>query len=695
MIMNISKLPKNFTDTEVVTFNSLEELGNIITSTNYSGGLFRNNYTKNDNFISTSVFILDYDNSPGTPEMTLDDAINKVFKDYKCLIATTRNHRRAKTAGTKTLPAVDRFRVILFLDKDITNVEDFYATFGDLSRRFPGADEACKDPARRLFASVEVRYKNENGLLITPTLNRKQSTVTRGATAIVSGEKGIISKATREFMKNGAPAGSWNPALYKAARDYLEQGYTKEEFIEQAEKITGYLDYCDLSTIRSAFSKAPKYPPRILPSLTSAGAMELWVRGWIDENNIELSYKTGLMKMNGKEIEPDTLVTTAYLNNLAWAENNPILTLEGKTVKRRPYSQADIEHVMKLWITEQQSSVIPVYRDLIEFNPMSLDEGNKAIENFIVAVTGTPNKVDIAIMKHFIWQVKRKMNSLHIDWHLMPIFYGDSGSGKTRAISELLRPLNELSYFAPSMSVLDDSRESSVFSKFFIIFMDEMAKAERTNVESIKNKITSETISYRKLGTNINCTIRNNATFIAATNSDLLDLIYDPTSARRFWQIKTLKRCDWSLINSINYLAMWQCVNEQIDSNIKEYLPIIQEVQENELRVKSPIELWLIDYRDSFKPKIVNTSDDKSKSEELMDGDRKVDEESLYNVSFLYDEFVTWAERQKFKHFPTMNKFGRELTNLGVYKTRRRNGWYYEINPSDKKVDNIVPFKKE
>ena len=314
---------------------------------------------------------------------------------------------------------------------------------------------------------------------------------------------------------------------------------------------------------------------------------------------------------------------------------------------------------------------------------------------------------------------------------MMPIFSGQSGSGKTRAISEFLKPINELAYFAPSMSVLDDTREATVFSKFYVIFLDEMARAERVNVEAMKNKITSETISYRKLGTNIACTVKNCATFIAATNMDIQDLIYDPKSARRFWQITSAPRCNWSVINQLNYLAMWQSVDEKADSNVKAYLEDILKIQENELRVKSTIELWLEEFRatQSFKPKRVNgngslkqqdtstserndasTTDasvsgrnDVSASTRLGDtttgrhGDTPIEEDETLNwlsVGFLYNDYLTWAKEQEYRSFYNRNTFGRHLTQLNIPKKRTKTGWCYVIDSAINIVNNVVPFKK-
>lgn len=110
------------------------------------------------------------------------------------------------------------------------------------------------------------------------------------------GQKGFLSKETRDFMQNGAAPGTWNNRLFKAARDYHQNNYTEEEFTEAAEKIEGYLDYPSQRSIRSAFSKDPKHPPR-LPEPIDEG-----------END-----EAGTKKKMKKEVPPAVLIAKNFL----------------------------------------------------------------------------------------------------------------------------------------------------------------------------------------------------------------------------------------------------------------------------------------------------------------------------------------------------------------------------------------------
>lgn len=59
--------------------------------------------------------------------------------------------------------------------------------------------------------------------------------------------------ATKNFLMYGAPAGEWNPRLFKASADLCRCGYTEDEAIDELLKVTGRLDFSDRKTISSAY----------------------------------------------------------------------------------------------------------------------------------------------------------------------------------------------------------------------------------------------------------------------------------------------------------------------------------------------------------------------------------------------------------------------------------------------------------
>lgn len=78
--------------------------------------------------------------------------------------------------------------------------------------------------------------------------------------------KGKLSRATMEFIVNGAQAGQRNISCFKAAKDMQEQGYTTDETFEKLLKspcIDDEFTEKELErTIGSAYSNDPKHDPR-------------------------------------------------------------------------------------------------------------------------------------------------------------------------------------------------------------------------------------------------------------------------------------------------------------------------------------------------------------------------------------------------------------------------------------------------
>ena len=135
-----------------------KDLAKFITTNDYSLITFEDNYRKAKNFKEAEAFGLDFDDG-----MTIGTAV-KAFKDYKHIIAPTQNHRKEKNGRI-----ADRFRVILFFDKPVTSKAVYVDTVKEWMKKFPQADEACKDAARYFFKSTGIESTNDKGKLVTPT----------------------------------------------------------------------------------------------------------------------------------------------------------------------------------------------------------------------------------------------------------------------------------------------------------------------------------------------------------------------------------------------------------------------------------------------------------------------------------------------------------------------------------------------
>ena len=80
------------------------------------------------------------------------------------------------------------------------------------------------------------------------------------------------------------------------------------------------------------------------------------------------------------------------------------------------------------------------------------------------------------ILKHFIWQIKRKLWKKPVKEDIMPDFVGATGAGKSYNLLKLLEPIEELTYQAPSMTMLNDMFFNRFLPELSFYLPNEMLK---------------------------------------------------------------------------------------------------------------------------------------------------------------------------------------------------------------------------
>lgn len=239
-----------FTPKEI---SSLDELAEVALNNNYSLATYKQNHRNEKNFIQAAGIGVDIDGG-----MTLDEA-KTLFKDFKHLIMPSKSHQKEKNGIV-----CDRFRVILFFEDTITNPKDFRATWFELAKFCPQLDEACKDPCRYYYPSIDVISKNAEGKLwpITQYVEPERDPLTQALDGPVK-EKGRLAKATVELLTYGARGGERHNALVKAVPDMKEQGYSVDEIIAKIDAMarlggnwdTPYANDKDIETIQDVFDR--------------------------------------------------------------------------------------------------------------------------------------------------------------------------------------------------------------------------------------------------------------------------------------------------------------------------------------------------------------------------------------------------------------------------------------------------------
>ncbi|HIF9233429.1 TPA: LPD7 domain-containing protein [Photobacterium damselae] len=136
------------------------ELASLVKSAPYAGFTkLKDNYRKAENITELgNVAIFDIDNDPDLPQLPLKDA-QELLKDTTFMIVTSKSHQieKQKPKGG-TLPAVDRYRIIIPMNTKLTNDRDEYRlSMIDIAEKlglYQYSDpKALKDIARQYYSS--------------------------------------------------------------------------------------------------------------------------------------------------------------------------------------------------------------------------------------------------------------------------------------------------------------------------------------------------------------------------------------------------------------------------------------------------------------------------------------------------------------------------------------------------------------
>lgn len=346
-----------------------------------------------------------------------------------------------------------------------------------------------------------------------------------------------------------------------------------------------------------------------------------WINEFMKIHNITYDYKTDSIKQMGNAIDSRLALSNIRLSALS----NGMAHIKNY-----------LPDAIAVWKKEQSKLAIETIRISVSYTD-STTTSNSLMDTWVKSITGSSDNLNIKVLEHWIWQIKRKLAGLEVDHHIMPILYGKSGAGKSVAVRHLIGPLQEAA-ISTDMSIFMDQFSKKQFSRNFIMFFDELDGAEGIDINKIKQVITAPSLEYRVMKSEAFFSSKQNCTFIGCTNTPVRERIKDSTSARRFWEIQTQDKIDWNIINSLDYLALWKLVNENAPSPILPFLNELQFRQQAELRSKSLIEEWI---------------ESCCRFEELCEEGSTTQE--------LYNYFKKWCRWQNLSSIPTLQKFSRDL----------------------------------
>lgn len=232
----------------------------------------------------------------------------------------------------------------------------------------------------------------------------------------------------------------------------------------------------------------------------------------------------------------------------------------------------------------------------------------------------------VAVFNKFIYQVKRKLRDLPVYDHLMMVILGTQGCGKSTLVRKMIEPLHELFSDTDFRAMVDD-RNIQLWRNY-ILFLDEMSYAAKSDLESVKHAITAETLSRRPMRSGNLIHVPQRATFIGTANAENLKMmIRDTSGMRRFGSLTMKDKPNHAIINEMDWMLVWQSVDE---NGVDPMTPFKAQLAAKAAtdRTKIPVEEWL----DDLDPA-------KAFGGELKQG-RTYTSEEMYNEFRLYENIA-------------------------------------------------------
>lgn len=653
-----------------------------------------------NHFLKTNLIGLDIDGN-----ITLTAALEKLRAlGWKFGLYTSFNHR--KSGG-------DKFRVVLELEAYITDPSTYRFTWEAIHSEFLGLDAQCKDVARLFFHSdPETRqvFVEDGSLVKLVTVAPQQKSkfadkapAARTATVDANGWENLTIKAklpieVRNWLTGideyGEPIsfmqGSRSGTFYKLALLCKERGYSREWCDERlgkrlredenfiADYGIGGAERKISDTLDQIFARDSRHAMPALFNFADLNNPRMFVDSWLKSKSMEVD-RNGSFCVGNKKWSPKQLLHTLVLDyDEHYREYNREQELLPKNEQRkvRRISRDAIESAVVEYVDVKRNDHRTKLMESIKYSGHS--NNLSELRKFVNAISGKDDETYVAVLAHFMWQVKRKVFHLPVQYHMMVILSGVQGNGKSTSVKEyLLSPIADF-MTRPSLADLADRKRAEAYQYNYVVFCDEMEQADRTDIDGLKNFITTDKLNVREMYSMHEIEYVQNCTAIGCTNRSLATLIYDPTGMRRFFEILTdpqMRANGWSKLASVDYLKMWQQIDESIPGSRCYIMPLMEQIQalQEETRVESPIESFLLE------------------SGAMPESNCQVKE--VHSDSFFADYRMfsnSNGHKAKDKTF-----FGKHLANYGITRRRVREGdrrpYYYAVNAAYRPINEITP----
>lgn len=248
--------------------------------------------------------------------------------------------------------------------------------------------------------------------------------------------------------------------------------------------------------------------------------------------------------------------------------------------KNKPYREGEITRgVQNYFMNLYQFGVASVFQ-AIAYDQKFVGACDKWLRNFYDYLK-PKESFDIFCMmfKHWLWLVKRKLLGRNVKYHIWLNLYGATGLGKTTALSKMCSPLEDVTSTTTIAKIFDDTKEIKRLTENYILIFDELAinseredgdKLQGDQQSTLKSMLTGDTLDTRVFKTQNQSKKKITFSCISSANWHLYDVIYDPTSMRRFFEFHCTAEAtgDFSKISKTleNSIYLWKGVDENLDN---------------------------------------------------------------------------------------------------------------------------------
>lgn len=175
------------------------------------------------------------------------------------------------------------------------------------------------------------------------------------------------------------------------------------------------------------------------------------------------------------------------------------------------------------------------------------------------------------MMKHFCWQIKRKMMDLSTQNDILLSFHGSQGIGKSFLFNNIFSTvLNDFYTPGATLQSICDPNQTPALTSQFCMNIEEMAtggsesqnRLSEKDITILKKNLTGTTTTMRVFFTQKTETFRIRASFISTTNKHIYEIINDDTGMRRFFEFTSNRKdrmnteeVKWIIDNSIDFFS--------------------------------------------------------------------------------------------------------------------------------------------